>query len=106
MYEKDGSVNIKNLCPEILSKLDDLNALYKKFTGHPLVITSGNDSTEHMKTSLHYEDRAIDTRTSNWILSLNKLIDFFLAICILFPDTLFDILYEGDHLHIEYDPKG
>jgi hypothetical protein len=66
-------------------------------------VTSANDSA-HMKGSLHYRDRAFDIRTVNllggddaaksWLMSMKTLLG-----------KDYDIKFEGDHLHVEFDPK-
>lgn len=105
MRLKDGSVRIENLCDEIKSRLPQMDDAQKRSIGRELVITSGNDSTEHGPSSLHYKDRAIDTRTSDWFCNVSKMAEFLSFLYRIFPDNLFDLIFEGDHLHIEYDPK-
>lgn len=68
-------------------------------TLHELVITSGNDGN-HMKDSKHYEGLAIDIRTRDLTPDQKvKLVNYLRDRL----DTLFDIILETDHLHIEYD---
>jgi hypothetical protein len=65
------------------------------------IITSGNDKT-HKRGSLHYRDRALDFRTRDlsaadaqrWAKEVKRRLG-----------RNFDVVVEGDHLHIEHDPK-
>lgn len=70
--------------------------------GIALTITSGHDSNQHMKTSKHYTNEALDVG----IFDLPNPIT---------PDTIvselkkhlnsdYQILFEHTHIHIEYDP--
>ncbi len=67
-----------------------------------LVITSANDGA-HMKGSKHYTNEAVDLRTfyfSNWTArKVTRKIKKKLG-------KDFDVVFEGDHIHVEYDPKG
>jgi len=66
-----------------------------------LVITSGSDG-EHSELSKHYKNDAIDCRTRHLkrkvVLSIAATLRNRLG-------TDFDVVVEGTHLHIEYDPK-
>lgn len=71
--------------------------------GVDLVITSGNDG-RHSVNSKHYVGNALDFRTNNLgdpglegPLIANELN------AALGRD--YDVLFEGDHIHVEYDPK-
>ena len=78
------------------------------FTDGTLWITSANDST-HRPGSKHYSDEAFDVRTRNilayfpqnvlgearaWVGRMEKLLG-----------ADYDVIFEGDHIHVEYDPK-
>jgi len=65
MRLKDKSVNISALCPELLDRLNWMDIKQRQLVGSELVITSGNDSS-HGPNSLHYKNRAIDTRINDW----------------------------------------
>jgi len=103
MRIKDSTVNTRNLCNEIASRLPELDARIYSYTKKELTITSGNDG-EHKKGSFHYKDRAIDIRVVDWYCSISNLIFLLEGIKEIFPPLMFDIIFEGDHLHIEYDP--
>jgi hypothetical protein len=64
-----------------------------------VVITSGTDG-KHMKGSKHYTGEALDLRTSNIPAhQRKKYVDRLNA---KLPE--YDVIDEGDHIHIEYDP--
>lgn len=64
-----------------------------------ITITSMNDS-KHKDGSLHYKNLAVDVRVWN-LDSVDRL-----AICRYFNAIpLYDAIDEGDHIHVEYDPK-
>ncbi len=81
---------------------DDVEGLYEQYNS-PCVITSAWDG-KHSRKSLHYKGRAVDLRT------------WYLADAELFADALgdhldrvygpiFDVVFEPDHIHLEYDPR-
>jgi hypothetical protein len=63
-------------------------------------VTSANDG-RHMQRSLHYEDKAVDFRVWGIDPWQRKAIVAYLNH--YYSDE--DWLYEGDHIHGEYDPK-
>jgi hypothetical protein len=65
-------------------------------SGEDLFVTSLRDGN-HSGGSLHYDGLAFDIRPSDKVL----LVDI---INVLGPD--WDVIYEGNHIHCEYDPKG
>lgn len=101
MKLKDNSVKIDNLDERLKSKLENIEEICKCFNGknYVMTITSGNDG-KHMRNSLHYENKAIDIRTSdmNDPELTAKLIQ-------LTYDKELDVVVENDHIHIEYQPK-
>lgn len=78
-------------------KADEVYARY----GHELVITAGTDG-RHMAKSLHYKGLALDLRTRTLPVSQRRKIENELRKA-LGPE--YDLIYEGDHFHVEYDPK-
>jgi hypothetical protein len=73
----------------------------KSTTGKEIVITSGLDG-KHSRKSLHYSGNAFDIRTFIYTTSeVNKLIP---ALKLVLGSD-YDVVYEGNHIHIEYDPK-
>ncbi len=74
-----------------------------------LWLTSANDS-QHMKDSLHYHNRAFDFRVKNLVgytgnaLKDAKVYDWRARIRATLGSN-YDVVIEGDHLHVEYDTK-
>jgi len=69
--------------------------------GWECVITSGNDG-KHSEDSLHYVGLALDIRTKNIPQCYHD------ALTNEIREALgenYDIVYENDHWHTEYDPK-
>lgn len=100
--ELKRGVQLTALSPQILLGVMAANEEYAKHKTE-LVITSCTDG-KHSNNSRHYRGDAVDLRTRN----------------LLEPDATgpkivealkrklgrdFDILFEGDHIHMEYDPK-
>lgn len=69
--------------------------------GKEVVITSGVDGT-HSLRSKHYVGRALDFRTRHLSDSERVIV---LDVMRQELGADYDCLDEGDHLHIEYDPK-
>ena len=93
---KDGVV-WQDMHPKIEDALQLIEQAYKEFNTE-LVVTSARDG-KHMTGSLHYEGKAIDTRT--WSV-LNNLVRRIKAL--LGPD--YDVVLEADHIHLEISPLG
>jgi len=92
-----AGVYIDRLDPKIRKKLGKIEGLYAERNEEP-IITSTYEGT-HSAGSLHYANMAIDTR---WpIKRRDTIIDELKKT--LGPD--YDVVREGDHIHIEYDPK-
>jgi len=77
--------------------------LYEKY-GVDFVITSGSeDYPDHMRGSLHYSGSAVDFRSRD-IPQEDRT-----AVLEDIKDALpseFDVVLEGSHFHMEYQPKG
>ena len=96
---KDDTVVLTGLRPEMLFAIRVAEAVYDPVD---LVITSVNDG-RHSATSLHYAGCAVDIRTRN-LPSEIAAVDVAAQI----KDALnidFDVLFEGDHIHIEWQPR-
>jgi len=95
-------VTLHGLSPHMTLAVIAVKDIYDR-KGKDVVITSGNDG-KHSVTSKHYVGNALDFRTNNLddpagegpqiVTELNKALG-----------RDFDVLFEGDHIHIEYDPK-
>lgn len=102
MRIKNNSVRIEGLHYEIAVRLEAVDLLTQKLCHTQLVITSGNDG-KHMIDSLHYQDRAIDIRS--WYIPPWNSTAYMAGLHDVFPNVLFDIVVESDHIHIELDPQ-
>lgn len=69
--------------------------------GFDVVITSGNDGT-HKVGSKHYSYEALDLRTFNIPKQYRALYIDRLRFRL---GNAYDVIDEGDHIHVEYDPK-
>lgn len=101
MRLKDG-VRISSLTVPVLLSVITAQEEYQKYETE-LVITSGEDS-RHSSTSLHYSGNAVDLRTRTLP---NPKVDG-QQIANTLDEKLgrnFDVIFEGDHIHIEYQPR-
>ena len=90
-------VRVLGIRPELVLALQIAQAIYAERSA-PLVITSIIDST-HEVGSLHYAGCAADLRLPP---------DNALAVVVALHDALgpdFDVVLEGDHVHLEWQPK-
>lgn len=70
--------------------------------GYDCIVTSVNDG-RHMDGSLHYVGDAFDLRTRHVESDcLKELITERLKAAL---GSGYDVVLEGDHIHVEYDPK-
>jgi hypothetical protein len=100
---KDASVKPIGMLPQLVLAMMVIDGVLSS-VGVPLVITSMNDGG-HMRRSRHYEGAAFDfrlpSRTTGKIKDDN-------AVWEELKSKLgwgFDVVLEGDHFHIEWDPK-
>jgi hypothetical protein len=96
-----GTVRLAGLQPPMVLALLVAHEAYAN-VGAELVVTSAADS-RHRPGSLHYVGLAVDIRTNNLpseavAKALAKEIGENLG-----PE--YDVLYEEDHIHVEYQPK-
>ncbi len=99
LFIKPG-VRLAGLRPEILVAVFAAERVYAE-QGHDLTITAGVDG-KHMPASLHYAGQAFDVRTRDLQPEEVQKIVARLKACL--ADD-FDVVVEGDHLHVEYQPK-
>jgi len=98
-YIKDG-VAIDRFSIQLLNALLQAAQIYQ-IHGVPLVITALSDGV-HKDNSLHYRGYAADLRTRDArpqdiptiVRDLRRTLG-----------ATFDVVEEGDHIHIEYDPQ-
>lgn len=75
--------------------------LSKEISKKEAVITSILDG-KHKETSKHYSGNAFDARS--WIYTKEEISDLLVNV----KENLgtdYDVIFETDHFHIEYDPK-
>ena len=92
-----AGVDISRLKREIRRSLPKVEAIYNQYF-EDLIITSTYEGN-HGAGSLHYADEAYDTGTQK-----RKSREIFREIKKGLGAS-FDVCFEGDHIHIEYDPK-
>jgi len=92
-----AGVDISRLRPEIRKRLSGIAAIMLSCDNEELVVTSTYEGT-HSAGSLHYANLAIDIRRSTSMAYSLKEIKRHLG-------DDYDVILEGDHIHIEYDPK-
>lgn len=75
--------------------------LFPPFEAPPFTVTSISDG-EHMNGSKHYEGLAFDFRTRSITPEKARA---FAADLQKRLQPAWDVVYETDHIHVEYDPK-
>ena len=112
MKYKDGIIlgirkvvngNLVELTPslDLLGAMDTADKTSLFLTGKEIVITSVFDGV-HSKDSLHYSGNAFDLRV--WIYQEEEI----KKLTSMLKSELgnnFDVVFEGDHIHVEYDQK-
>ena len=78
-----------------------VDGVSKKLTGKEIVITSGFDG-KHSRKSLHYVGDAFDIRT--FIYTAPELNELIPALKLVLGGD-YDVVLEGNHIHLEYQPK-
>lgn len=92
---------------------DAIDAIFKEHAGREAIITSANDG-RHGKNSIHYrikgakgatskESGAIDLRSRDVLLYKRDTITEALKKAL---GSDYDIILEGSHWHLEFDPKN
>jgi len=106
--ELKTGVKIDSLCAELSSRLEELDNIHKVYFSSEVRITSGHEGYSgdrvHGKNSLHYKGRAIDIGWQFHIVNVVLLSGFLINLMRIFDNRLFDVMFEIDHIHIEYDP--
>ena len=100
-----STARIENLCFELKEQLNNIEMACQCQEGkrkYEMTITSGNDG-KHMKGSLHFKNRAIDIRSFD-MMNPAKTVEAIKQV-LNQKGHKFDVIYEGSHIHIEYDPK-
>ena len=92
-----AGVDISRLKPEIRKKLNVMAQIVWEREKQELVITSTYEGV-HSASSLHYTHLAVDIRSGDHKDEVKDWLDKWLG-------KDYDIVLEGDHIHIEFDPK-
>ena len=87
--------------PKVFSAIVVVHGIYKAAGIPELVITSMRDG-KHKEGSKHYVGDAFDCRV--WTIPEGQRVKVIGEIKIALGKE-YDCLFEGDHYHIEYDPK-
>ena len=90
-------VSIYGLQPEMLWCLD---RCVDAWIGDVTVTSARGD--RHSRSSLHYAGHAVDLRTRD--LNPQEIADIMSELRLILGDP-FDVIDEGSHIHIEYQPK-
>ncbi|MCQ2088824.1 MAG: hypothetical protein MJY93_01110 [Fibrobacter sp.] len=108
---KDNSVNVKRLKPQMDSALVTVVGVYWEVLGNDYVpvVTSGNDYAGHKYNSKHYKNSALDFRTKDPKIPMEKrkLIADKVRRKL---DKRYVVLFESpgqgtEHLHVQYNGK-
>lgn len=100
MIKLKSGARIDNLQPEIVLGILIAEGVYDSL-GVDLVITEVTGS-KHQKGSLHYVGLAVDLRSRDFS---KEQLPVVLANLRENLGTEFDVVYEQDHVHVEFDPK-
>lgn len=101
-YIKPGvTLPPSGVCLEILDALLHITRIYHA-RGYDVHVTSLGDG-QHLPNSLHYQGRAIDIRTRHVQTKDLPGIAHELKTSL---GADYDVVFEGNHFHVEYDPKS
>ena len=95
-----AGVRILGMKPETVLGLLIAASVYWSH-GKTVTVTSGIEGS-HSRGSKHYAGMAFDLRTSHLLTSEREAIEKDLKASL---GADFDVVFEGNHFHIEYDPK-
>lgn len=96
---KDGVVLA--LSPEMARALPLIDAAHASIGIRQPIYTSGTEG-EHQPGSLHYVGKAVDLRTRD--LTSLQVVQLLGSLRAWLGED-FDVIDEGDHIHVEYDPS-
>ena len=100
MISLKPGVVVTGIRPELLLGVIVAERVYER-NHYPLTITSLSDG-EHRPNSLHYKGFAADLRTRDVAMPLLGVITRELKEAL---GRDYDVVLEGDHLHLEFDKK-
>lgn len=93
-------VRIHGMVPEAILGLHICQSVFLE-NGKTCVVTCGTDG-QHRSSSAHYTGRAFDLRTRHLLTTEREKIMREMKASL---GADFDVIFEGDHFHVEYDPK-
>lgn len=97
---KNGRLVRESAHEKVLLAIEIADKLSKKIANIEATITSIWDGW-HSKNSLHYQGKAVDLRVFNYDQTqVNQMV----ADLKYNLGTDYDVIFEGDHIHVEYDP--
>lgn len=98
-----------NLAPSLVAFIRRMTALWyavQPEDADGITFTAGSEGTNgdgvHMKNSLHYFGKAVDLRIRDTRIEEALL---FWELAKRLAGSEFDVVWEKDHIHIEFDPK-
>lgn len=100
MIQLKPGVRIQGVRNEVLLGINIASSVFQSF-GHDCILTSVIDGT-HSRGSLHYSGGAFDLRRRH--IQEDDIQPLFISL----KEALgadFDVILEGTHFHIEYQPK-
>lgn len=114
VWIKNPDVNVDDLEDSMAGVFKALEKVAVESNLRGFIITSGNDS-QHMEGSYHYKNRAVDISIYEALTYPRKRIEgiaeggaiFEKIRSLLRPDSdykKYDVVWEINHIHIEYDP--
>ena len=86
---------------DMLRILPVIDFITSEKCGRTAIITSTTDGS-HMSGSKHYKGLAVDLRTRDLSLDVQKSYYFSLSYALR---KLCDVVFESDHIHVEYSPS-
>ena len=105
LYLKDGvRINGAHFNPEIVKILDVVRETAPKMERGAIWVTSANDS-RHGDNSLHYKNQAFDIRIYNIVGDIRYEAKRWAERLQQVLGSDYDVVYELDHIHVEFDPK-
>ena len=100
MFALKSGVDVSGLRIQMMMAILVAQCIYDE-EGVDLIITSANDS-HHSLTSLHYDGAAIDIRTRELTEGRGPEVARILKSWL---NKDYDVLFEGDHIHVEWQPR-
>lgn len=96
-------VDIRGIQPEIVLGICIADSVYLRVVNHEVTITSVRDG-EHMIGSLHNTGYAADLRTNDVLEKQLEKLFIELKEALGAISSQFDLIFESNHLHLEFDP--